>query len=905
MNKEWEADLRTLEMVQADLRRRLDGLDRQVAALRFQMAADAPVPVREVPAPATAQPPPLPDLPRVDEKPVPPSPEPPRSEVAVRPPAPPPAAGENLELKVGQYWLVRIGMVVLLTGLVLLGNLAYQNFITRLGAQGKLGLLYLAGAVLGVMGFWLEKRRESLRSYARVLMAGGAATIYYATYAAHFVVPLRVIESPVVGGVALLCLAGGLAWFAERRRSEGIAFTAVLLSFYTSAINPAAHFTLFSNAVLAGVAVFLLSRRRWLGVSWLALAGSYGSFAYWRLGGGGDGGGFWLTHAFLPAYWIIFTVAVFLHRAGTFQKAHRETFLTVNNAAFFALAAPAFHARHPGEFWLFALVSGGVLLVLAGLARRMRREDPAFDGAYLAQGLVLITVALAARFSGYQLAILLAVESAALLFLSAFRHRLLFRVGAALVAAGAFVLSLEALARPAESSWLVGLMVGSLLVGNGVLLKMQARAFRLLSWSWGVAAYAWPGLLVFLIVFCDRFRGESLLWAFLAAALLPAVTLRWHRLPEVAVGAQGFLAGAVFLLGVAVGVAPDWPNALPVLAGALALMHWWRRQAAVFPRAGRLLEGVDALAACGVLTIWLRPQGADDAAMLPLVLTGLGVLVYGVATRAVVFAVLGQVFTLAGIAVCLRALIGGGASWSLTFGTLGLVAVQVLCVSWLARGALKNLAALYRGVLLGLVIAWLLAYVAEAWQFLSFVLAAALVAVPAARRKHGEFLAHAAVLVAVGAFCYGDRLAAGVLGSGPDFLALLTLLFLQQAGRRWLAGTGWFPAEVQTGLSLAALGGLWYQASRWAGDSSSGPDVTVVWAFLAFGALGAGLLLRERVYRLVGLFILAVAVGRVFFVDVWKMGQVAGILGIIGLAVVLLALGFIYNRFADQIRKWL
>jgi hypothetical protein len=54
-----------------------------------------------------------------------------------------------------------------------------------------------------------------------------------------------------------------------------------------------------------------------------------------------------------------------------------------------------------------------------------------------------------------------------------------------------------------------------------------------------------------------------------------------------------------------------------------------------------------------------------------------------------------------------------------------------------------------------------------------------------------------------------------------------------------------------------------------------------------------------------GLLILAVAVGHVFFVDVWKMGQVAGILGIICLAFVLLGLGFIYNRYAEQIRKWL
>ena len=42
MNDQWDADLRTLELVQADLRRRLESLDRQIAHLRTEMAQVAP-----------------------------------------------------------------------------------------------------------------------------------------------------------------------------------------------------------------------------------------------------------------------------------------------------------------------------------------------------------------------------------------------------------------------------------------------------------------------------------------------------------------------------------------------------------------------------------------------------------------------------------------------------------------------------------------------------------------------------------------------------------------------------------------------------------------------------------------------------------------------------------------------
>ncbi|MEI6417002.1 MAG: DUF2339 domain-containing protein, partial [Verrucomicrobiota bacterium] len=90
---------------------------------------------------------------------------------------------ESLELRFGSIWLVRIGIVVLLTGLVFLGNFAWTEFIVNFGPLGKLMLIYLAGLGLGAVGFALKTKYKSVKSYATVLMGGGIATIYYATYA--------------------------------------------------------------------------------------------------------------------------------------------------------------------------------------------------------------------------------------------------------------------------------------------------------------------------------------------------------------------------------------------------------------------------------------------------------------------------------------------------------------------------------------------------------------------------------------------------------------------------------------------------------------------------------------------------------------------------------------------------
>jgi hypothetical protein len=69
---------------------------------------------------------------------------------------------------------------------------------------------------------------------------------------------LKVIESPLVGGALLLGVAGAIIAFAHQRRSQTIALLAILLSYYTSAINAIGSFTLFSNLLLTGAAVFFL-----------------------------------------------------------------------------------------------------------------------------------------------------------------------------------------------------------------------------------------------------------------------------------------------------------------------------------------------------------------------------------------------------------------------------------------------------------------------------------------------------------------------------------------------------------------------------------------------------------------------------------------------------------------------
>ncbi len=103
----------------------------------------------------------------------------------------------------------------------------------------------------------------------------------------------------------------------------------------------------------------------------------------------------------------------------------------------------------------------------------------------------------------------------------------------------------------------------------------------------------------------------------------------------------------------------------------------------------------------------------------------------------------------------------------------------------------------------------------------------------------------------------------------------------------------------------AAVASAWLWVTQWTVARHGSAMLTIAWALLAPCVFAAGLLLRERVYRLGGFLILFLAMGRIFIVDVWRLETIFRILSFLVLGVVLLALGFVYNRFASTIRKWL
>ncbi len=941
MKDRHSAELEEIRQIQADLRWKLSSVDRRIKDLEQKLAcgvvADDLTKADIAPPPAakTVTPPVLPpDLPQAESWKLPPladdgalkaSGRDQRVEEAAlkRPAAPavPPALPkDSMELRVGRVWLVRAGIIILLTGLVFLGNFAWQEFVMKVGAAGKLGLLYLAGAALGSVGWWCRRKAGGLRAYGNVLSGGGVATIYYATYAAHFVEPLRVITNPIAGGGLLLAVAGAILWVADRKNMQAVATITTALGFYTAAINPIAGFSLFSNLVLSAVAILLLIRRKWVVVPFVSLLGCFLGFAFWRFFNSGTllpflaptDSAFWTGLLFPACYWVVFTVATLVGKAERFRGPVRSAFLTINNGAFYGLTAPMVAGTHGAYFWIFTAGFGIVLVLLAVAARKRDSKDLGFDGTYLTQGLSMIMLGLVFKVSGYQAAVLFSLQSAAFMKMSLLRHGKILQVFSGISAVVATLWAFQSLSTNADHAALTAYGSAIVLLGTALVFKHQRGRLNPLSLQKRAAAFVALASLLAIAATAHVTVGAPTVYVLLAISVVATLTLPWLRLPEAVYAAQIFAAlGFLKYLGL-----PNLADPVPcfVMVGAgLFHLHWWQRS--LIPGTGQTLQagwsGLHAILIAGSLIAWTLNAFATPLQIPVFAALGLILLTYGFLTRSWSLAMVAQIFVAATVLRFLS-LMMDGIPWVFPGSAFLLVALQSASSFLLQHRVPQlpgNILITHRRIVevLSLVGFTLLVFqhVSEPWIFLTLRGAAFLFFCTSAFIKQSVPLHYAAFLALFAAFQFLRQFFAPGTPSWQDFSGIVLLLVSQQIGRRSLQGMTLYPKRMEhVSIALGILG-LWLLVGELVAASAQGFLLTVSWAVVAAISMVLGFVLKERAYRWAGLILLCLSIGRIIVVDVWQLETIYRILSFLVLGVILVAIGFLYNRFADALRKWM
>jgi uncharacterized membrane protein len=860
-----------------------------------------------------------------------PSPPPPRPFAAakIEPPIQPvsamkPVDRTPLELRFGRVWLVRIGIALLLTGFVLLGNFAYKNWIRDLPAEVRLAALYICSLALSGAGMHLG-RKENLKRFGEVLLAGGMAFFYWCTFASHHVTRLKVVESPVLAGGMLLAVAVGIIGIALRRGSRAVAVMGLLFASYATVLQPLGWLSAASNLVLAIAGMGLMTRREWGAPGIVAMAGIYLSFLWWQIAGAvGMRPQDVSALCFLPPVWAAFALPGVTGIARYFPGLParlRAWFLSANHGAFFVLFSALWMELRGGEnYWAVPAVFGSVLMAMGAIGRR---SDPASGSAQLAQGLAAITLAMTLKLEGDALALGFAIQ--AVLTGIAFA-----RFG------GRIEMVTSALAALAGAVWLIfagdlghdippwnRALVALLIMGSVFPLHQgwqrhgasePARGATLLALAAGSVA----ALFGWCLHLADGPRYLSLLGVATAMSCVALLLDRKRHLPEVGHWSRAFHGtGLLFLLKVhptfswarELGVLAWWWPAAALLMGLAG--HWlWTHRAPERPK-GEALASAD-LSACltaliAVASVHSLIAPLDLAVSTSMVVFGTTALALAAAARYL----LGSPMLIAASVLFLGELLGGQAGsvpipWPAEFLPL-LVAGGI---AYLAYGPVRDPISLVAGAAARVfaVISWIAAWselAPEYWEDVVATSALVLMAIPGrvGRGRMAEpwallgisvcwLVAKMAVapwqLIDSPPISHGSMVVAALLAA-PFMVKLTRLEFLRIR-----------PVLIFGGCSLLAA---WCtQAMVW---HLGWKPVAVVWTVLGFTMVSAGLWRRIATVRHVGFALLGIAVIKLFAVDVWDFATFFRVTAFLSLGVALVVLGFFYNRFADVLKKLL
>lgn len=829
---------------------------------------------------------------------------------------------EALEMRFGRVWFVRIGIGLVLTGFVFLSTYTYKNYIAELGPGARVAALLTGALLLTAIGIILERWSESLRNYGRVVTAGGGAAVYYTTYAAHHIEHLRIIESPVMAAVILSLVALAFFAYAASRRSSVLTVGALVLAFYATAINPTGWLGCFSSLLLSGIGVFFFLRCGWVRTGITGLLGSYLSYAYWQ-GLVAETPTDDFTRWFLVGYWILFTCSFLSPAATRFSPRERNYLVAHNNFLFFALFSlnlqTGTFVDHLGTI---TLVFGSVLLGVAlWITSKPASYPRALRDLYLVKGLTLLTWGITLELSGYWLFLTLTLEATALAFLHKRTNTPLLRYFAWIATLIGILFALYTLDSRDEFAPIpLYLLQGLLLVGIAYFLRGKPyldhpnERFSLESTLAAGAALALP---ITSLHYDFSVSSIGLILMGLSVALfLPYLRLgEKFPIPELSWLAQaGGLLGALMLLSNA---PPTWQIGLgcALAVSALLLHGFFQDRKVIPPLQGFSLGSEYAFTAVAVVSLgMLIYEVAPGNEVYFLALSALPLLghVIGCKLSRLPTSQLPLGYYAVTLVISINSWIAStGAEtlsspfvltnqWALLAAILLVVThlASVHTLSFLANPRVQEFLLAFAGVLW---IGWCVTFLSMWWLVLAWT-GFALILV--------TFSNKAQVPTAVTILLFGLL---GALAQEGDYwyryLVLPAPILIHLIGSRRTPIPGEDeespPPDFWPALAIGVAFIWTFIVSQHTLDAFDGDGLAVCWALLGLALFGLGLALRVRAYRLSGLALLALCLGHVLFIDVWELDPVPRIISFLTLGLALLALGFVYNRWQETLRKLL
>lgn len=343
---------------------------------------------------------------------------------AVAPARAPP--GAIREFITGGNTLVRVGVLILFIGVAFL--LRYLAEHTHIPIQFRLSGVACAGLALLILGWRLRLRRPG---YALTIQGGGIAILYLTIFAS---LRLYALLTPAPAFAVLVIIAVLSAVLAVLQDSQAFAFLAVTGGFLApilASTGHGSHVVLFSYYAVVNASILAIAwYKAWRPLNLAGFAFTFVISTAWGALHYNDSL-FNSTEPFLVLFFALYVAIaiLFAMRQPPQLRGYVDGTLVFGTPmAAFGYQSAMLHDR-PKALAVSAIVVGVIYLLLAwALRQRQRETQRLLVEAFLALGVVFLTVATPLGLDSHQSGATWALEAAALVWIGVRQGRALARV---------------------------------------------------------------------------------------------------------------------------------------------------------------------------------------------------------------------------------------------------------------------------------------------------------------------------------------------------------------------------------------------------------------------------------------------------------------------------------------------
>ena len=319
-----------------------------------------------------------------------------------------------LELRVGQKWLLIIGIVTMVFGIGYFLKYSFEQ--GWIGPAGRVAMAYVWGIILLIAGNQFRKKFEIFGLY---LIGGGIATLYFATFAAFQIYHLFDHTTSFFIMVLITILASTLSviydtkWLAVLGIAGGF-LTPILMS--TGQDNQIALMTYMTilNLGLLGIAFY----KKWDLLNILGFIFTYILYTAW-FGAHYAKTKFWPAIIFLNIFYLIYCIIPFAYQFFRKNTEKINGFLIITPNSFIAFGFSYYMIREYFSLEWVSVISifYSVLFLLMAtyLFRKGRQQQTAFV-VLLAKSALFLIITVPIIFSKHWITIFWAAQAITLLW---------------------------------------------------------------------------------------------------------------------------------------------------------------------------------------------------------------------------------------------------------------------------------------------------------------------------------------------------------------------------------------------------------------------------------------------------------------------------------------------------------